>query len=146
MAERAADRAPFGHGAIALGHNGNLTNTPPLRADLRERRVRLESTSDTEVIAALIAQHPSDDLADAVADTMSHVEGAFAAVVLSERALAGFRDPDGIRPLVVGRLDDAWVLASETCALDLIGARLERELRPASSWSSTSRAPASVRP
>ena len=118
------------HGAIALGHNGNLTNTSSLRADLRERRVRLESTSDTEVIAALIAQHPSDDLADAVADTMSHVEGAFAAVVLSERALAGFRDPDGIRPLVVGRLDDAWVLASETCALDLIGARLERELRP----------------
>ena len=118
------------HGAIALGHNGNLTNTAALRAELRERRVRLESTSDTEVIAALIAQHPSGDLADAVADAMSHVEGAFAAVVISERALAGFRDPDGIRPLVVGRLDDAWVLASETCALDLIGARLERELRP----------------
>jgi len=115
---------------IALGHNGNLTNTTELRSELRERRVRLESTSDTEVIAALIAQHPSDDLADAVADTMRDIEGAFAAVVLSEGALAGFRDPDGIRPLVVGRLDDAWVLASETCALDLIGARLERELRP----------------
>ena len=117
-------------GAIALGHNGNLTNTTELRSELRERRVQLESSSDTEVIAALIAQHPSDDLADAVADTMSDIEGAFAAVVLSERALAGFRDPDGIRPLVVGRLDDAWVLASESCALDLIGARLERELRP----------------
>ena len=61
---------------------------------------------------------------------MCPIEGAFAAVVIWERALAGFRDPDGIRPLVVGRLDDAWVLASETCAFDLIGARLERELRP----------------
>jgi len=116
--------------AIALGHNGNLTNTAALRSELHERRVRLESTSDTEVIAALIAQHESDDLAEAVAAAMLHIEGAFAAVVLSEHALAGFRDPDGIRPLVVGRLDDAWVLASETCALDLIGARLERELKP----------------
>ena len=61
---------------------------------------------------------------------MGRIEGAFAAVVLTETAIAGFRDPDGIRPLVVGRLDDAWVLASETCALDLIGATLERELGP----------------
>ncbi|HYX83647.1 MAG TPA: amidophosphoribosyltransferase [Gaiellales bacterium] len=116
--------------AIALAHNGNLTNTSALRSELRGRRVRLESSSDTEVIAALIAQHESGDLADAVAAAMRDIEGAFAAVVLSEHALAGFRDPDGIRPLVVGRLDDAWVLASETCALDLIGARLERELQP----------------
>jgi amidophosphoribosyltransferase len=113
---------------VALGHNGNLTNTAELREELRGSRVRLQSTSDTEVIAALIARHPSDDLAVAIADTMGRIEGAFAAVVLTENAVAGFRDPDGIRPLVVGRLGDAFVLASETCALDIIGATFEREL------------------
>ena len=115
---------------IALAHNGNLTNTTTLRNELREQRVRLHSTSDTEVIAALIANHPSGDLGAAVTDTMQQIEGAFAAVVLSENAVAGFRDPDGIRPLVVGRVDDSWVLASETCALDIIGATVERELAP----------------
>jgi amidophosphoribosyltransferase len=115
---------------VALGHNGNLTNTAALREDLLARRVSLRSTSDTEVMAALIAQHESADLGDAVADVMGRIEGAFAAVVMSERGLAGFRDPDGIRPLVVGRLGDAWVLASETCAFDLIGARTERDLEP----------------
>jgi amidophosphoribosyltransferase len=115
---------------VALGHNGNLTNTAELRDELRGSRVRLQSTSDTEVIAALIARHPSDDLAIAIADTMGRIEGAFAAVVLTENAVAGFRDPDGIRPLVVGRLGDAFVLASETCALDIIGATFDRELLP----------------
>ena len=115
---------------VALGHNGNLTNTTALRDELRGNRVRLQSTSDTEVIAALIARHPSPRLDDAIADTMGRIEGAFAAVLLTEDAVAGFRDPDGIRPLVVGRLDDAFVLASETCALDIIGARVERELNP----------------
>ncbi|HEU0194750.1 MAG TPA: amidophosphoribosyltransferase [Gaiellales bacterium] len=118
-----------GH-TVALGHNGNLTNTTDLRDQLRAEGVPLRSSSDTEAIAALIAGHPSGSLDEAIADTMSRIEGAFAAVVLTETQLAGFRDPDGIRPLVVGRLDDAWVLASETCAFDLIGARLERELEP----------------
>jgi amidophosphoribosyltransferase len=115
---------------VALAHNGNLTNTEALRDHLREARVRLSSSSDTEAIAALIASHPSSDLADAIADTMAQIEGAFAAVVLTDTAVAGFRDPSGIRPLVVGRLDDAHVLASETCALDIIGATLVRELGP----------------
>jgi amidophosphoribosyltransferase len=115
---------------VALGHNGNLTNTAALREELLARRVSMRSTSDTEVMAALIAEHDSGDLGDAVADVMGRIEGAFAAVVMSESALAGFRDPDGIRPLVVGRLDDAWVLASESCAFDLIGAHTERELEP----------------
>ncbi len=120
-----------GHGhTIALGHNGNLTNTIELRDQLKSDGVRLHSSSDTEAIAALIAQHPSSDLEESIAATMGRIEGAFAAVVLTETAIAGFRDPDGIRPLVVGQLDDAWVLASETCALDLIGATLERELGP----------------
>jgi amidophosphoribosyltransferase len=115
---------------VALGHNGNLTNTTELREQLTGRGLRLQSSSDTEVIAALIAENAAGSLAGAVAETMGSIEGAFAAVVLGERELVGFRDPDGIRPLVVGRLDDAWVLASESCALDIIGARVERELAP----------------
>jgi amidophosphoribosyltransferase len=114
---------------VALGHNGNLTNTSALRAELVEDGTRLHSTSDTEVIAALIAR---DDrpLDEAVASTMARIEGAFSAVLLSEDKLVGFRDPDGIRPLVLGRLDGDWVLASESCAFDLLGSEVERELAP----------------
>jgi amidophosphoribosyltransferase len=114
---------------VALGHNGNLTNTSELREELLEEGVRLRSTSDTEVIAALIARDERP-LEDSVAATMAKIEGAFSAVLLSEGKLVGFRDPDGIRPLVLGRLDDDWLLASESCAFDLLGAEVVRELRP----------------
>jgi amidophosphoribosyltransferase len=114
---------------VALGHNGNLTNTGELRAQLVEQGVRLHSTSDTEVIAALIA-HDERPLEEAVAATMARIEGAFSAVVLSEGRLIGFRDPDGIRPLALGRLDEDWLLASESCAFDLLGAEFEREVAP----------------
>jgi amidophosphoribosyltransferase len=114
---------------VALGHNGNLTNTGDLRAELLRSGVRLSSTSDTEVIAALVA-HDERPLEEAVAAAMAKIEGAFSAVLLSEGKLVGFRDPDGIRPLVLGRLEDDWLLASETCAFDLIGAEPVRELRP----------------
>jgi amidophosphoribosyltransferase len=117
-----------GH-TVTLAHNGNLTNTGELREQLEAERVQLNSSSDTEAIAALIARG-SGGLDDAIAEAMQRIQGAFAAVVMTETALAGFRDPDGIRPLVVGRMDDAWVLASETCALDMVGATLERELEP----------------
>ena len=114
---------------VALGHNGNLTNTGELRRELVEGGARLSSTSDTEVIAALIARDERP-LEDAVAATMAKIEGAFSAVLLAEGKLVGFRDPDGIRPLALGRLGDDWVLASESCAFDLIGAELVRELAP----------------
>lgn len=114
---------------VALAHNGNLTNTGELRAELLRAGARLSSTSDTEVIAALIARDERP-LEDAVAATMARIEGAFAAVLLSEGKLVGFRDPDGIRPLALGRLEDDYVLASETCAFDLIGAEPVRELQP----------------
>jgi amidophosphoribosyltransferase len=117
------------HRTVALCHNGNLTNTGELRAELLGRGIRLQSSSDTEVIAALIAQDERP-LDEAVAATMARIEGAFSAVVLSEGRLIGFRDPDGIRPLAVGRLEDDWVLASESCALDLIGAELVCEVGP----------------
>jgi amidophosphoribosyltransferase len=120
------------HGAartVALGHNGNLTNTSDLRGELVEQGVRLKSTSDTEVIAALIARDERP-LEEAVAGTMTKIEGAFSAVLLSEGKLVGFRDPDGIRPLALGRLDGDWLLASESCAFDLLGAEPVRELGP----------------
>jgi amidophosphoribosyltransferase len=120
------------HGAVrtvALGHNGNLTNTSALRAELGERGIKLRSTSDTEVIAALLA-HDERPLEDAVAATVARLEGAFSVVVLAEGKLVGFRDPRGIRPLVLGRLGGDAVLASETCALDLLGAEVEREVMP----------------
>jgi amidophosphoribosyltransferase len=114
---------------VALGHNGNLTNTAELRDELVARGVHLDSTSDTEVICALIAEHPGS-LRDATVETMSRIRGAFAAVLLSPDAVIGFRDPDGIRPLVLGDLDGYPVLASETPALDIIGAKEVRELEP----------------
>jgi amidophosphoribosyltransferase len=115
---------------VALGHNGNLTNTRELREELVERGIRLTSTSDTEVICALIAHHQGS-LYDAAASAMARLRGAFSAVVLSDDAMLAFRDPDGIRPLVLGRLEDGGtVVASETPALDIVGAELVRELEP----------------
>ena len=114
---------------IALGHNGNLTNAAELRDELAAQGHKLSTTADTEVIAALIANAPGA-LGDAVATTMRKLDGAFSVVALSEGKLIAFRDPRGMRPLCVGRLDSDWVVASETCALDLVGAEFEREVRP----------------
>ena len=114
---------------VALGHNGNLTNTTELRADLAADGISLAATSDTEAIAALIAGDPAP-IAEAVADAMRRLEGAYSVVALSEGKLIAFRDPQGIRPLVLGRLGEDRVVASETCAFDLIGATFERDVRP----------------
>jgi amidophosphoribosyltransferase len=114
---------------IALGHNGNLTNAEELRAQLEDEGVRPASTSDSELIAASIANDPAP-LPEAVGNTLARLEGATTVVALAEGKLIGFRDPHGFRPLVLGRLGDDWVLASESCALDLVGAELEREVRP----------------
>jgi len=114
---------------LALGHNGNLTNTTELREQLEAKGIRFESTSDTEVIAALICEHPGT-LVEGVQEAISRISGAFAAVVMDEERLIGFRDPDGIRPLVLGDLDGHPVLASESCALDLVGARVVRDVEP----------------
>ena len=114
---------------VALGHNGNLTNAAELRDELAADGHRLATTADTEVIAALLANDPAP-LAEAVANTMRRLDGAFSVVALSEGKLVAFRDPRGMRPLSLGRLDGDWVVASETCALDLVGAVVEREVRP----------------
>jgi amidophosphoribosyltransferase len=114
---------------VALGHNGNLTNAAALRDELAAEGARLSSTSDSEVIAALLAG-ADEALEDAAAAAMARLEGAYSVVALSEGTLLAFRDPYGFRPLCVGRLDEDWVVASETCALDLVGAELEREVAP----------------
>jgi amidophosphoribosyltransferase len=114
---------------VTLGHNGNLTNAQTLREELAAEGVRLATTSDTEVIAALIANDPAP-LEDAVANAMGRLEGAYTVVALAGGMLVGFRDPYGFRPLALGGIDGDSVLASETCALDLVGAELEREIAP----------------
>jgi amidophosphoribosyltransferase len=111
---------------VALGHNGNLVNASELRDELD---VKLSSTSDTELIAALIA-NDARPVRDAVAGAMQRLEGAYSVTALAEGKLLAFRDPHGFRPLVLGRLHDGWVIASETCALDLVGADFEREVAP----------------
>src|SRR6266542_1968379 len=114
---------------IAPGQNGNLTNAAELLAELAEQGHRLATTADAEMIAALIANDAAP-LADAVAAAMAKLDGAFSVVALSEGKLIAFRDPRGMRPLCLGRLDGDWVVASESCALDLVGAEFEREIRP----------------
>ena len=114
---------------VALGHNGNLVNAAELRAELEAEGITLGTTSDSELIGALIA-NDTGPLEDAVAGAMERLEGAFSVVALSEGTLIGFRDRHGFRPLCLGRADSDWILASETCALDLVGAELERELAP----------------
>jgi amidophosphoribosyltransferase len=118
------------HGAkrtVALGHNGNLVNVHELREELTREGATLRATSDSEVIAALIANHDGP-LDDAVAHTMERLDGAYSIVALSEGTLIAFRDPYGFRPLVLGRIHEDWVVASETCALDLVGAEFVREV------------------
>ena len=113
---------------VALGHNGNLTNAAELREELVAAGIRFSSSSDTEVIAAFLALE-AGPLPDAVARTMARLEGAYSVTALAGDTLVGFRDPHGIRPLELGRIGDDWVIASESCAFDLIGATWEREVR-----------------
>ena len=115
---------------IALGHNGNLVNTDELRASLVENGHVFESTSDTEVIAALLAEHPSRDVRAALRDIIPRLRGAFSAVLLTTDAVYGFRDPYGIRPLVLGEIEGRYCLSSESSGLDIIGARIVQEIEP----------------
>jgi amidophosphoribosyltransferase len=121
---------------LALAHNGNLINAVELHAELREHDVPFSSTSDSEIIAALLATHPAERIEDAVADVLPRLNGAFSTVVLTDDAVVAFRDPHGLRPLVLGMIDDtgtgrtAYCVASESCAFDLIGAKYLREVLP----------------
>jgi amidophosphoribosyltransferase len=115
---------------LALGHNGNLINAIDLHEELRDRGVPLRSTSDSELIAALLSTHEADRIEDAVADVVPRLEGALSTVVMTRDAVVAFRDPLGLRPLSLGRIGDRFCVASESCAFDIIGAELLREVGP----------------
>jgi amidophosphoribosyltransferase len=122
--------ADFVFGGLALGHNGNLTNALTLRRQLVERGCLFQSTSDTEVIVHLIARSSQPTVVERLIDALRQVEGAYALVAMSGDALYGVRDPLGVRPLVLGELDGSPILASESCALDIMGARFVRDVEP----------------
>jgi amidophosphoribosyltransferase len=121
---------------LALAHNGNLINAVELHAELRGHDVPFRSTSDSEIIAALLATHPAERIEDAVAEVLPRLKGAFSTVVLTDDAVVAFRDPHGLRPLSLGVIDGAaggtpaYCVASESCAFDLIGARYLRDIQP----------------
>jgi len=114
---------------IALAHNGNLINAVELHSELRERGVGFSSTSDSEIIAALISRHEADSVAEAIADIIPRLQGAFSTVVMSPEGVFAFRDGAGLRPLALGQLGERYCVASESCAFDIIGARLLREVQ-----------------
>jgi amidophosphoribosyltransferase len=137
---------------VALAHNGNLINALELHEELLERGVSFSSTSDSEIIAAMIATHPADSIEDAIADVLPRLRGAFSIVAMTKDRVVAFRDPHGLRPLAIGVLDGArgeragsdgataagpgeghaprYCVASESCAFDIIGARFLRDVEP----------------
>ncbi len=122
--------ADFEFGGLAIYHNGNLTNSYQLRRRLVHRGSLFQSTSDTEVIIHLIATSLKETVVDRLIDALHQVQGAYSLVALAQDGIIGVRDPLGVRPLVLGRLGDAWILASETCAFDIIGADFVRDIEP----------------
>ena len=116
------------YGPIAVAHNGNLVNAEDLRHELKEKGFSFTGTTDSEVLAAMIAASKKDDFDEALTDTLRRCKGAFALVILTSDKLIAARDPSGIRPLSVGRLDRGYVVSSETCALDILGAQFMRDV------------------
>ena len=117
-------------GGFAIAHNGNITNALSLRDELIRKGSIFQSTSDTETILQLVARSDANRTLDRLVDALVQISGAWALVVLTNKKLIGARDPFGIRPLILGELDGAKILASETCALDIIGAKFIREIEP----------------
>jgi amidophosphoribosyltransferase len=115
---------------VALAHNGNLINAVELHAELSQRGVQFRGTSDSEIIAALLSTHEAPRIEDALADVMPRLEGAYSTVVMTKDTVVAFRDPAGLRPLSLGMLGDRPCVASESCAFDIIGAELLREVEP----------------
>lgn len=122
--------ADFEFGGFAVGHNGNLTNAGVLKRALVRRGCLFQSTTDSEVFVHLIAISLYSTVLDRLIDALKQVQGAYSLVALHHGALIGARDPLGVRPLVLGRLNDGWVLASETCALDIVSAEFVRDIEP----------------
>ena len=117
-------------GGFALAHNGNLTNAATLRRQLISRGALFSSTSDTEVIVHLVALSAGHSIEDRVVDALKQVDGAYSLVILTPQSLIGVRDPHGVRPLVLGKVGDAHVLASESCAFHIVGGEYVRDIAP----------------
>jgi amidophosphoribosyltransferase len=122
--------AEFAGGGFAVAHNGNLTNAMTIRRELQREGAIFHSTSDTEVILHLIAMGKKTSFEERLVDALKRLEGAFSLVGITNKKMIGCRDALGVRPLVLGDLDGAYILASETCALDIIGARYVRDIEP----------------
>ena len=122
--------ADFEFGGLTIAHNGNLTNAHAVRKALVRRGSIFQSTSDTEAIIHLVATSHYSTVVDRLIDAMRQLEGTYSLVAITRRKLIGMRDPYGVRPLVIGRLDGAFILSSETCALDIIGAEFVRDVEP----------------
>ncbi|MEJ1990846.1 MAG: amidophosphoribosyltransferase [Maritimibacter sp.] len=120
----------FSMGGAAIAHNGNITNAEELRRELIERGSIFQSSSDSECIIHLMARSMHKNLSERLEDALRRVEGAFSIVAMTRTKLIGVRDALGVRPLVLGQLGEGWVLSSETCALDIIGAKFVREIEP----------------
>ncbi|RAP41601.1 amidophosphoribosyltransferase [Rhodovulum viride] len=120
----------FSMGGAAIAHNGNITNAEALRRELIEHGSIFQSSSDSECIIHLMARSFQKTIPERMKDALRRVEGAFSVVAMTRTKLIGVRDPLGVRPLVLGRIGDGWVLSSETCALDIIGAEFVREVAP----------------
>jgi len=122
--------ADLDFGGFALAHNGNLTNSYTLHKELVKRGCIFSSTTDTEVIIHLMAMARTSNVTDRFIAALKQVEGAYSLIAMTKDRLIGVRDPNGVRPLVLGKLGDAWILASETCAFDIIGATFVRDVEP----------------
>lgn len=116
-------------GGFACAHNGNLTNTNSLRKELIQTGSIFQTTSDTEVILQLVARSKKIKIIDKIQDALSKIQGAYSLVIMTNKKLIGIKDPYGIRPLVLGKKDNGYVLASETCAFDIIGATYIRDIK-----------------
>jgi amidophosphoribosyltransferase len=123
-------QVPRRGGSVLVAHNGNLLNTDHLREELKAEGMRFRTTSDTEVIAILLARSSAGDIVDAVREVMPRLQGAYSLAVMTEDRIIGIRDPYGIRPLCVGRYMDGYAVSSESCGLDIIGAEYVREIEP----------------
>lgn len=123
-------RVQYHGGNLAIGHNGNLSNARQLRERFRNEGVLFQSTSDTELILHLIARSKKTDQIEQIVDALSQVEGAYCLVILTDDKLIAVRDPNGFRPLNLGRVNGSFVVASETCAFDMIGATYVRDVQP----------------
>ncbi|MAM33461.1 MAG: amidophosphoribosyltransferase [Micavibrio sp.] len=122
--------ADLSFGGFAVAHNGNLTNSLQIRQDLVEKGALFQSTSDTEIFIQLTAVSRRNTVEDRLVEALSQIEGAYALIAMAQDKIIGVRDPYGIRPLVIGKLGESYILASETCALDIINAEFVREVRP----------------